>query len=101
MHPPRRGGRRQGVLRRGLPRTLHARGIKVVIPEESDTTAARTRRGPRGGRPPSLGVLAYRSRNVVERHFLLTKQWRGLATRLAITYRAAIVLAARITWSRI
>jgi len=34
----------------------------------------------------------------------LTKQWHGLATRydkLTITYRAAIVLAARVTWSRI
>ena len=41
---------------------------------------------------------------VVERHFALTKQWRGLATRfvkLAITYRAAIILAACITWTRI
>jgi transposase len=37
-------------------------------------------------------------------HFALTKQWRGLATRydkLAITYRAAVILAACITWSRI
>lgn len=35
---------------------------------------------------------------------VLTKQWRGLATRydkLAITYRAAIILAACITWTRI
>ncbi len=66
-------------------RALHARGIKVVIPEKSDT------------------IAAYRGRNVVERHFALTKQWRGLATRydkLAITYRAAVVLAACITWSR-
>lgn len=65
---------------------------------------ARKRRGHRGGRPRSLDTTAYRRRNVVERHFALTKQWRGLATRydkLAITYRAAVVLAACITWSRI
>lgn len=85
-------------------RALRARGIKVAIPEKSDTIAARQRRGSRGGRPPEFDVAAYRGRNVVERHFALTKQWRGLATRydkLAITYRAAVVLAACITWSRI
>jgi len=85
-------------------RALHARGIKVVIPEKSDEIAARKRRGHRGGRPRGLDTTAYRRRNVVERHSALTKQWRGLATRydkLAITYRAAVVLAACITWSRI
>lgn len=85
-------------------RTLAARGIKAVIPEKSDQIAARKRRGSRGGRPPGLDTDAYRGRNVVERHFALIKQWRGLATRydkLAITYRAAIVLAACITWSRV
>ncbi len=85
-------------------RALHARGIKVVIPEKSDEIAARKRRGARGGRPRGLDSSAYRGRNVVERHFALTKQWRALATRydkLAITYRAAIILAACITWSRI
>jgi transposase len=85
-------------------RALHARGIKVVIPEKSDTIVVRRRRGSRGGRPPGLDADAHRGRNVVERHCALTKQWRGLATRydkLAITYRAAVVLAACITWSRI
>lgn len=85
-------------------RALHTRGIKVVIPEKSDEIAARKRRGTRGGRPRGLDSTAYRGRNVVERHFALTKQWRGLATRydkLAITYRAAVILAACITWSRI
>jgi transposase len=85
-----------GVYRRAL----HARAIKVVIPEKSDQIAARKRRGSAGGRPPSLDTVAYRGRNVVERHFALTKQWRGLATRydkLAITYRAAVILAACLT----
>lgn len=84
-------------------RALSARGIKTVIPEKSDQIAARKRRGSRGGRPPGLDADTYRGRNVVERHFALIKQWRGLATndKLAITYRAAIVLAACITWSRI
>lgn len=89
-----------GTYRRGL----HARGIRVVIPQKSDEITARQRRGSRGGRPPGLDVDAYRRRNVVERHFALIKQWRGLATRydkLAITYRAAVLLAACLTWTRI
>lgn len=85
-------------------RALQARGIKVVIPEKSDQIAARKRRGSRGGRPPGLDTTTYRRRNVVECHFALTKQWRGLATRydkLAVTYRAAVILAACLTWTRI
>jgi transposase len=45
----------------------------------------------------------YKGRNVVERSFALAEQWRALATRydrLAITYRAAVVLSACITWTR-
>jgi transposase len=83
-------------------RALRARGIKAVIPEKSDQIAARKRRGPAGGRPPAFDAQTYKGRNVVERHFALTKQWRALATRydkLAITYRAAVILAACITWS--
>jgi transposase len=89
-----------GVIRR----ELHRRGIRVVIPEKIDQINARARRGSRGGRPPCLDTETYKRRNVVERHFALTKQWRGLATRcdkLAITYRAAVVLATCITWTRI
>lgn len=84
---------------RAYRRALHDRGIKVVIPEKSDTIAARRRRGSRGGRPTGLYTTAYRGRNVVERHFALTKQSRGLAhpLRLAITCRTAVVLAAWIT----
>ena len=53
--------------------------------------------------PPAFDAQAYRGRNVVERHFALAKQWRGLATRydkLAITYRAAVTLCAIFTWLR-
>lgn len=83
---------------------LRARGIKVVIPEKKDSSAARARRGSAGGRPPKFDAESYRRRNVVERSFALLKQWRALATRydkLAITYRAAVVMAACITWSRV
>ncbi|MFI7495982.1 IS5 family transposase [Kocuria sp. M4R2S49] len=88
-----------GVIRTELRR----RRIRVVIPEKRDQIATRTRRGRRGGRPPAFDEEAYRGRNVVERYFALTKQWRGLATRyhkLAITYRAAVTLCAILTWLR-
>jgi transposase len=89
-----------GVIRR----RLRGRGITAVIPEKSDQIRARKRRGRRGGRPPALDTYAYKNRNVVERSFALNKQWRGIATRydkLAITYRAAAVLHACITWIQI
>ena len=88
-----------GITRKMLQR----RGIKVVIPLKSDQIAARKRKGSKGGRPPGLDTQMYRDRNVVERSFALVKQWRGLATRydkLAITYRAAVVLSACIVWTR-
>jgi transposase len=48
-------------------------------------------------------LIRYKQRNLVERSFALLKQWRGLATRydkLAIVYRAAVVLSACIIWTR-
>ncbi|GAA4375909.1 hypothetical protein GCM10023152_20360 [Agromyces bauzanensis] len=48
-----------------IRRALHARGIKVVIPEKSDQIAARKKRGRRGGRSPALDTTAYTGRNVV------------------------------------
>lgn len=85
-------------------RILAGRGIKTVIPQKSNEIAARRRKGSAGGRPPALDAEIYKSRNVVERSFNLSKQWRGLATRydkLAITYRAAAVLHACIRWLRL
>ena len=74
-----------------------------MIPEKKDSAAARKRRGSAGGRPLNLDTEFYKQRNAVERSFALTKQWRGLATRydkLAITYRAAVILSACLIWSR-
>jgi len=88
-----------GVARR----MLRDRGIAAVIPQKSDEIAARLRRGRRGGRPPAFDEIRYKQRNLVERSFALLKQWRGLATRydkLAIVYRAAVVLSACIIWTR-
>lgn len=82
---------------------LQGRGIKVVIPLKRDQIAARAKKGSKGGRPPALDIETYRGRNVVERGFALTKQWRGLATRydkLAITYRAGVLLSAIWVWTK-
>ncbi|MFN8088877.1 MAG: transposase [Mycobacterium sp.] len=66
----------------------------------SSPSSRRTRRQPG---PPAFNETLYKKRNLVERSFALLKQWRALATRydkLAITYRAAVVLSACITWAR-
>lgn len=84
-------------------RLLRGRRITAVIPQKRDEIAARARRGQAGGRPPAFDEILYKQRNLVERSFALTKQWRGLATRydkLAIVYRAAVVLSACLTWTR-
>jgi len=88
-----------GVTRR----MLRERKITAVIPQKRDEIAARQRRGSAGGRPPAFNETLYKQRNLVERSFALLKQWRALATRydkLAIVYRAAVVLSACITWTR-
>lgn len=74
-----------------------------MIPEPRDQQAHRKRRGSRGGRPVGLDTGDYRNRNVIERHFCRTKQWRGLATRYdkhPIVYRAAVLIHAAIEWTR-
>lgn len=84
-------------------RQLRSLGITAVIPENTDTIAARGRRGSRGGRPPKLDADLYKIRNVVERSFTLAKQWRALATgydKLEITYCAAVTFCAIMTWLR-
>jgi transposase len=82
---------------------LRGRGIKAVIPEPSDQIGHRKRRGSRGGRPVNFDAETYKGRNTVERSFSLFKQWRGIATRydkLALTYRAGVVLYAVVIWLR-
>lgn len=82
---------------------LRRRGVGAVIAEPSDQVGHRRRRGSRGGRPLAFDPVDYHGCNVVERRFCRLKQWRGLATRydkLAIVYRAAVVLHAVIAWTR-
>ena len=86
---------------RGNRALLRRRGIRAVIPEPADQIGHRKRRGAAGGRPPAFDSYDYRSRNVIERGFCDTKQWRGLATRydkLATVYRGAAVLRAITLW---
>jgi len=88
---------------RAIRSHLRDRGIRAVIPQPRDQQAHRKRRGSRGGRPPGFDAVDYKGRNVVERRFCDVKQWRGLATRydkLAVVFRAAVVLNAVIAWSQ-
>ncbi|HCM93642.1 MAG TPA: IS5 family transposase [Glutamicibacter sp.] len=88
---------------RAIRSHLRGRGIKAVIPEPRDQQGHRRRRGSHGGRPVGLDVTDYRNRNVIERRFYHTKQWRGLATRYdkhAIVYRAAVLIHAAVAWAR-
>lgn len=80
---------------------LRRRRITAVIAEPEDQKRHRQRRGHAGGRPPAFDADRYKARNVIERGFNTTKQWRGLATRydrLAILYRGAAVLRAITLW---
>lgn len=86
---------------RAIRTELRRRRITAVIPEPSDQISHRKRRGSKGGRPPAFDAQDYKGRNVIERGFNTTKQWRGLATRydkLATVYRAAAVLRAVTVW---
>ena len=89
----------------GINRAMLARrGVKAVVPQKTSEIRARKRKGSAGGRPPAFDAEIYTGRNVVERSFNLSKQWRGLATRydkLAITFRAAAVLQACIRCLRL
>src|SRR5699024_8963965 len=80
---------------------LRERGIAALIPEKSNEIAARKRKGRAGGRPPGRDAELYTDRNVVERALRLVAHCRGRATRcakLAVTYRAGVVLAAILVW---
>jgi transposase len=91
----------KGYSSRAIRSYLRRRGIRTTIPERSDQQAHRTRRGPRGGRPPTFNPTIYKRRNVVERCFQRLKQYRAIATRYdktATSYQAMIDLATLTMW---
>lgn len=87
---------------RAIRKYLRDRGIQCVIPGKDDQKANRKRKGSAGGRPVTYDKESYKQRNMVECSFNALKHWRSLATRydkLALTYRAAVVLHAVLIWS--
>ncbi|MEU1350347.1 IS5 family transposase [Streptomyces sp. NPDC005795] len=88
---------------RAIRKHLRRLGIRAVIPQPSDQAGHRRRRGRSGGRPPAFDAEIYKQRNAVERCISRLKQWRGLAMRtdkLAISYQAALYVAALLIWAR-
>jgi transposase len=82
---------------------LRARHIPHTIPERDDQKANRARRGARGGRPPVVDRVRYRTRNQVERLMNRRKQFRAVATRfdkLAVRYQATVCVADIFIWLR-
>jgi putative transposase len=82
---------------------LRAQKVIAVIPDKADQIAHRQHRGSNGGRPPVFDAHEYKNRNVIERAINVFKNWRGIATRydkLALVYRAGLVLAAITMWLR-
>jgi hypothetical protein len=70
-------------------RLLRQRRIAHTIPERSDQQAARARRGARGGRPPAVDPVRYRTRNVVERAIARLKQHRAIAPPATTSWPSA------------
>jgi hypothetical protein len=88
-----------GAIRAHLSR----RRIKAVIAIKDDQRAARSRKGSRGGRPPSFDTVRYRDRNTVERAVNKLRSHRAVATRYDkrdYIYRGAITIATIMIWLR-
>lgn len=87
-----------------LIRRQHAEQRHHTVCARTDQIGNRKRKGRAGGRPPVFDREAYKGRNVVERAFNKAKQWRAVATRydkLALTYRAGVVLALVVEWLKL
>ena len=88
---------------RGIRSHLRRRGVQAVIPEPSDQSRHRKRRGSAGGRPVSYDVDAYRLRNTVERAINKLRGYRAVATRFDkrdYVYRGSVDLASIGIWLR-
>ncbi|MFE7404168.1 transposase [Streptomyces sp. NPDC057557] len=82
---------------------LRRRGIRHIIPEKTDSQAARLRKGSRGGRPPSFDEERYKKRNTVERAINKLKHSRAVATRYdkrGYVFLGTVTAAAVVIWLR-
>jgi transposase len=82
---------------------LRRRGIQATIPEPTDQQANRTRRGRRGGRPPTFDAEQYKQRNTAERCVNKVKTYRAVATRYdkrEYMYQGMVDVAAIRIWLR-
>ncbi len=82
---------------------LRRRGIRHIIPEKSDSLAARLRKGSRGGRPPGFDEERYKKRNTVDRATNRLKNARAVATRYdkrGYVFLGTATAAALVIWLR-
>ncbi|MCL2483273.1 MAG: transposase [Propionibacteriaceae bacterium] len=80
-----------------------AMGSAAVIPQRFDQLERRRAKGDFSEFPSGFDPDVYKGRNVVERLFGRIKEFGAVATRydrLAMTFRAGIILAGIITWLR-
>lgn len=79
---------------------LRRRSTRTRFP--SGPIQARNRNPARHPRRPTFDREIYKHRNVVERCFNRSKQWRGIATRYdetAVSCKAAVTLASLLMWA--
>jgi transposase len=77
------------------------RGITATIPEKTDQTRHRAKRGSRGGRPPAFDPERYKQRNTAERCINKLTGFRAVATRYDkrdFMYQATIDVASIRIW---
>ena len=90
-----------GALAKAHRDYLAGRGIKAAIPIKDDQAAARRKKGPRGGRPPSFDRERYRVRHTVERAINKLRNHRATATRYEkrdFIYRGTIAVTSIWIW---